>query len=518
MVSGHPTSCWGEAVRMQIMRDDDATSPDDVATKNLDPKNPARKKLDPNDPALADTEMDRGVLAKTLTAATSKGDRKVAETPPAGNARYERRELLGKGGMGVVSLAMDLQFSREVAVKEIRGDLKAARHQDRFATECLVTGNLEHPGIPAVYERGVHAGKPFYAMRLVHGQSMKEALSRAQTLDERLSFVSALTRIAQTLAYAHSHGVIHRDIKPSNIVLGDYGETFVLDWGIAKVRGIAESTATGSEGSTGSTETMAGTVIGTPSYMAPEQAAGRISATDERSDVFAIGALLYHILTGRPPYTASSSEKLVAKARSCAYESIHTAAPKAPRGLRLICERAMAKNNVDRFATAGELASVLERFAAQAVAHQDSGPVGWIARVVTALSAILALGAVAVFVALLPRFQQFGLGAYPITAFAALGLTLSVLEFATSGRYQLGNLILAMAGATFLAGILTVAIGFDKVLESVLLPEVFDKPDLYRGYVTAGAREVIGNLTLAAAFAMAQVFAWAVARRRVERA
>ncbi len=473
-----------------------------------------------DDDALAATWQLRGdldPLARTLTEAKAVSKAGAAPEPtPTGASRYERCEEIGRGGMGIVCRAIDKQFSRDVALKQMRSELAGGGYAERFATECLITGNLEHPGIPAVYERGEVDGSPFYTMRRVRGRTLKEALDQSRSPDERLTLVSALTRVAQTLAYAHSRGVVHRDIKPSNIVLGDFGETFVLDWGVAKVRGLVDSPANRISGD-GSLATLDGSVVGTPSYMAPEQAEGRIDATDERSDVFALGALLYHILTGGPPYTGSTSDELVAKAKRSDFESIHKMAPTAPRSLRSICDRAMAHNSVDRFRTAGEMAGALEQFTANAVAHQDSGPVGWFARAVTVFSGLLALASVGVFISLLPRFREFGFGAYPTLGFTIIGLTLSGLDFATSGRYLLGPLILAMAAATFLAGFLAVSVGFDSVLAFALDPEIFESPDLYRGHMTQGAREVIGNITLSAAMTMSQMFAWAIARRRALR-
>ncbi len=197
------------------------------------------------------TPFEQTGLAATLTAQTSRagsGDGAEAPAPPMGSARYDLGEEIGRGGMGLVYSANDRQFSREVAIKRLRPDARDAGHYDRFVTECLITGNLEHPGIPAVYERGglEDGGEPFCAMRRVRGRTLEEALGDAGSLERRLAHIPALIRVAQTLAYAHSEGVVHRDIKPSNVVVGDYGETFVLDWGIAKVRGVASGSITGS--------------------------------------------------------------------------------------------------------------------------------------------------------------------------------------------------------------------------------------------------------------------------------
>ncbi len=144
-----------------------------------------------------------------------------------GYERYEQRALLGQGGMGRVTESIDRQFGRVVAVKEMLGD--AGSMAERFLVESVVTANLEHPGIPAVYERGVtDGGRPFYAMRYVRGRTLADAIASAADLDSRLALLPAVVQTAQTLAYAHEHGVVHRDIKPENVFLGGHGET--ISW------------------------------------------------------------------------------------------------------------------------------------------------------------------------------------------------------------------------------------------------------------------------------------------------
>lgn len=457
-------------------------------------------------------------LAHTLTAERSSAAPSAApsEALPIGDNRYELREELGAGGMGRVYNALDRQFSREVAVKQLldEGTLEA---RERFATEALVTGNLEHPGIPSVYERGGGDGSPmFYAMRKVRGRTLKAALSESRDLSERLKLVPAIVRVAQTLAYAHSQGVIHRDIKPSNIVIGKYGETFVLDWGIAKVRGIATTTSTKDSGvaSTDSSQTAYGSVIGTPAYMAPEQAAGNVDVLDERTDVFALGAILYHLLSGRAPYHADTIDSVLDQARTGEWEPIETAAPKAPRALRVICDKAMSRGQDERYQSATEIAHDLESFTSDAVAHQDTGPVGWFAKLVVVLSSVIALTGIVFAFASVPMMYEQGWGAYFALIFATIGILMSVAEFATRGRYRLSPLIIAFALVTFLAGVAGAFTGLDVVLRGAGSTEVFDDLERYRTVLTFGVREAMGNMVIGSGLAAAQLLAWAVARRR----
>ena len=466
---------------------------------------------DPNGtPALSQTGLD--ALGATVTAmGGAVGARGEEVAIPVGGDRFERGDEIGRGGMGVVFAATDRQFNRQVALKQLRGETTDAASVERFATECLITGNLEHPGIPAVYERGSNHGSPFYAMRHVRGQTLAEVLTAATSLEQRLRLVPMVGRVAQTLAYAHSHGVVHRDIKPSNIVVGDYGETFVLDWGIAKVRGIATDSSVSSSATERSVHsTRMGAVVGTPAYMAPEQAAGRVDSIDERTDVFALGALLYHLLVGHPPYSEGSPDEAIERARKCEFETVHQAARKAPKVLRSICERAMAERPADRFRSASDIATALDAFTNEAVAHQDSGPVGWIARMVTALTAVIALVGIGSVAVAVPTFPDAGFGAILAVILAAVGLSVSVLEYVTRGAYRLNAFILAIAGCTFIAGIVGTTSGMDLVYSAAAQTNDLDRVG---GMLIEGTREAIGNITIAGSLTVSQLLAWAIARR-----
>ena len=168
------------------------------------------------------------------------GGASAARSTRAGFGRYDNRRMIGQGGMGKVTEAADMQFGRLVAVKELLQADASAESRTRFDVEALVTANLAHPGVPAVYERGVtDTCLPFYSKQLVECRALGDAIRDAEGPAERLKLVPAVVKTAQTLSYAHDHGVVHRDVKPENVLVGTHGETFMLDWGIAKVRGLA---------------------------------------------------------------------------------------------------------------------------------------------------------------------------------------------------------------------------------------------------------------------------------------
>jgi serine/threonine protein kinase len=237
---------------------------------------------------------------------------------------YELREEIGRGGMGVVYRARDLAFERDVAIKvladRVYADSVAAA---RFRNEARITGQLQHPGIPAAHELGSFAdGKPFLAMKLVKGATLREMLDQRPTPGaDRGKFVAIFEQICNAVGYAHAHHVIHRDLKPSNIMVGKFGEVQIMDWGLAKILGDAssqeetenEALATIDFSASvmetpvaGDSATRTGSILGTPAYMPPEQAGGQIRQIDARSDVFGLGAILCEILTGKPPYCAKN--------------------------------------------------------------------------------------------------------------------------------------------------------------------------------------------------------------------
>jgi serine/threonine protein kinase/formylglycine-generating enzyme required for sulfatase activity len=298
------------------------------------------------------------------------------------HTRFRPLRIHARGGLGQVSIAIDEELRREVALKEI-----VERHADdptcraRFVHEAEVTGGLEHPGIVAVYGLGYHPdGRPYYAMRLIRGESLREAIDKldkdtAPGSDSRRStglrrLLGRFVDACDAIAYAHSRGVLHRDIKPDNIMLGPFGETLVVDWGMAKVVGRDAPPPRPEEGprpsdpERGEAPTLPGSAVGTPAYMSPEQAAGRLDQLGPASDVYNLGATLYHILTGRPPLADGSPVDILAKVRSGDIPPPRSVFPKVPRSLEAVCRKAMALRPEDRYASARALAEDVERWLA----------------------------------------------------------------------------------------------------------------------------------------------------------
>jgi len=270
---------------------------------------------------------------------------------------YVRIDEYARGGLGRIIRAKDQRTGRFVAIKEMLADNADAAA--RFVREAMVTANLQHPAIVPVYEVGQWSdGKPFYAMKLVSGRALSDEIAAIADLDARLALLAHVAAVADALAYAHGERIIHRDLKPHNVLCGAFGETVVIDWGLARRLDEAESIAPLPAPTIAAPgQTHVGAVLGTPSYMAPEQARGE--RADERTDVYAIGAILYHVLAGRPPHLDRDLEKLL--------EQVQTVPPPAlpsavPPDLTAIVERALAREPSARYPSAAELASDLRRF------------------------------------------------------------------------------------------------------------------------------------------------------------
>ncbi len=249
---------------------------------------------------------------------------------PHGETRFRILRPHARGGLGEVFVARDEELNRDVALKEIRGEHAGNKDsRGRFVLEAEITGGLEHPGIVPVYGLGQYAdGRPYYAMRFIQGDSLQEAITayhsdqdaHASDSERTLQLRKLLGRfidVCQAIGYAHSRGVLHRDLKPGNIMLGKYGETLVVDWGLAKVKGREDVGSAETEQSLrplsgeGVTPTMIGSALGTPAYMPPEQAAGKLDELGPASDVYSLGATLYHLLTGRAPFQAETVAALL---------------------------------------------------------------------------------------------------------------------------------------------------------------------------------------------------------------
>jgi serine/threonine protein kinase len=280
----------------------------------------------------------------------------------------------GRGGFGVVWRADDESLGRQVAVKELTD---AAAHDPaarrRFLAEARIAAQLQHPGVVPIYDVGAETDRPYYAMKLVSGRTLADAIvqhhSSKRTPGERAieeaRLLTAFRSVVQTMAFAHSRNIVHRDLKPQNVVLGEYGETILLDWGLAKdlsATDPAELEETERFGNDAPDATAAGTILGTPAYMSPEQAQGNNRAIDARSDVFALGAILYHLLAGERPFSGSSSGEVLRKVAEASPASLRSVRPDVPRPLEAICRKAMAKDPSHRYVHAGALASDLERY------------------------------------------------------------------------------------------------------------------------------------------------------------
>jgi tetratricopeptide (TPR) repeat protein len=267
---------------------------------------------------------------------------------------------LARGGMGRILRARDRRVGRTVAIKELLGadhELRA-----RFEREARITARLQHPSIVNLLEAGRWPdGEPFYAMKLVAGRSLAAEIEARATLTERMGLLPSVIAVTEALAYAHQQRVIHRDLKPDNVLVGDHGETVVIDWGIAKDLCESDLAARASaRGVLDENATVDGAIMGTPRYMAPEQANGE--PADERSDVWALGAILYHVLAGAPPYPEPTVAAILVAVTEGPPVRIDRRVKGVPPELVTIVTKALAHDPAQRYANAGELAADLRKF------------------------------------------------------------------------------------------------------------------------------------------------------------
>jgi len=349
------------------------------------------------------SNRSNGKLAVGATPVTALDpDTGAPATTPAPRAaaaeRYVLDREIGQGGMGRVFQGRDLRLGRTVAIKMLR--TQDAALASRFEREVKLAARLQHPGVVPVYDAGFWpSGEPFLVMKLVLGQSLARVIRDADTHEDRLALLPNVLAAAEAVAYAHDQGIVHRDLKPSNILVGAFGETVVVDWGLAKDlraadlplpaargEGRAERPAAGDTAAAaasgspspreagrgsgrGAGDTAAGVVIGTPSYMSPEQAGGR--PVDPRADVYALGAILYHVLAGTPPQPAPSDPNGV-QGRHVQLVSLE---PRLPPDLLAIVDKALSADVARRYPSAFELADDLKRFAGgQLVAARRYSP------------------------------------------------------------------------------------------------------------------------------------------------
>jgi WD40 repeat protein len=275
--------------------------------------------------------------------------------------RYEQVSEHARGGLGRVVRALDRRLGRTVAVKELLRHDPA--NEARFMREAMITARLEHPGIVPVHEAGRWPnGDPYYVMKLVEGRTLKELISERTALRDRLGLLPHVIAVADAVGYAHSEGVIHRDLKPSNVIVGGFGETIVVDWGLARdrKRDVPEPSEEMLTASGSGISTVSGKVVGTPAYMSPEQARGGV--VDERADVYALGAVLYEVLAGSPPHADATPQAVLDRVIAGPPRPLPMVVPSVPGELATIVRKAMARDPDARYQNGIAFAEDLRRF------------------------------------------------------------------------------------------------------------------------------------------------------------
>ena len=321
------------------------------------------------------TEADAGPPLSTMRPSSWDLTLEPALLDTGFNERYVMRDLLGRGGMGEVRVCKDRHIGREVALKAIRPDhMTRPDVVRRFEREARVQGQLEHPAIVPVYDFGIAPdGAMYFTMKRLRGVTFHDVLwmlrngePQALATHTPRKLLASFTRACLAVAFAHSRGVLHRDLKPSNIMLGDFGEVYVLDWGLAKIRRAPDVSLEGRIETPASSEhrTIVGEVVGTPGYMAPEQALGEVDRLDARTDVYALGAILFEILTLEPLHKEDSAEDVMLSTLYGpeARPSVRTPGRDVSPELEAIIVKATATRQEDRFANARELCAAVEQF------------------------------------------------------------------------------------------------------------------------------------------------------------
>jgi hypothetical protein len=354
------------------------------------------EQLCPDDPALQ-AELRRRLhkrrkLQQFLDQTAQPGD---AAPPPLPRVEgYEVIDVLGAGGMGVVYKALQVALRRPVALKMIlAGPVVAEADRRRFRTEAEAAARLNHPNIVQVYEVGEQDQRPFLALEFVPGGSLAEQLQDGPLPPRRAAEVLAV--LAGAVRHAHEQGIVHRDLKPANVLLTEQGVPKVADFGLAKLLDADQA------------QTRTGAILGTPGYMAPEQALGRAGDVGPRTDVYALGAILYELLTGRPPFTGATVLETLEQVRSLDPVPPRRVQPHCPRDLETVCLKCLEKDPARRYQSAQALAEDLGRFREGRPVLARPTPARerlakWARRhpAVAALVAVLAVGAVASFTAL----------------------------------------------------------------------------------------------------------------------
>ena len=294
--------------------------------------------------------------------------------PYSGTGEYGIHRILRvhqRGGMGRILVGYDQYLKREVAIKELHPDVAEDESiVRRFIGEAEITAQLEHPGVVPIHRIGQGAdGLPYYTMKMIKGDTLQDAIKayhRKPSKTELLNLVRRLVSVSKTIAFAHSKGVIHRDLKPANIMLGEHGETLVMDWGLAKPysQGMEETyiSVVHQTKQARPELTMFGAIVGTPAFMSPEQANADDNIVGPLSDVFSLGTVLYYLLAGQTAFAGRSTQEVLNKVRACNPTPPSHIKPNVPRGLEAICLKAMAKLPENRYQGATEFADDLCRW------------------------------------------------------------------------------------------------------------------------------------------------------------
>ncbi len=324
--------------------------------------------------ALDDPDIQRSLAGPPSTATVLDA---TVDLPTLPQNRYRLTRLHATGGIGRIWLAHDPNMGRDVALKELRPERAAeAALCSRFLKEARITAQLEHPGVVPVYElsRRPENQQPFYTMQFVKGRTLTEAARsyhakrKAGQTDslELVTLLNAFVAVCNTVAYAHARGVIHRDLKGQNVVLGDFGEVIVLDWGLAKLVDQPDAATPpitlDSDPAAAPDLTAQGQTIGTPAYMAPEQAEGRLDCIDRRTDVYGLGAMFYEILTGQPPFQGANTLEVLRKVSEEQPQPPRALWPEAPPALEALCLKALAKQPADRPTSASEMGQAVQQW------------------------------------------------------------------------------------------------------------------------------------------------------------
>src|SRR5437773_4352716 len=284
---------------------------------------------------------------------------------------YQLLEEIARGGMGIVYEARQLSLNRLVAVKVLlSGPLASSTDLQRFRAEAEAVANLQHPNIVAIHDVGEQAGQPFFSMDYVEGRCLSE-LVREQPLPAPRA-AGYVKTIAEAIQYAHERGVLHRDLKPSNVLIDHAGEPRIIDFGLAKRLSSDPQLSASND-----PLTRTGHVLGSPNFIPPEQAAGKRGAIGRHSDIYSLGALLYHLLTARPPFAAATTHEIVHQVLNTEPVGPRSLNPSVPRDLETICLKCLEKDPRRRYRTAQELADELRRFLrGEPIQARPVGPLG----------------------------------------------------------------------------------------------------------------------------------------------